>query len=225
MNVIAKLSLVHRFLLVGFLVLVAAMAFIGTWVGSQIEAGVISGTGVMTDMYLDGAISPHLQSLANGKRLDDSDRVALDRILAGSRIGEHLVGLKIWGQDRRVVYNSADPSLARSGSSAESPPASAFAGRVRSRIVKTAELESEFKNERWSRLIETYAPIRADGDGSVLAVAGFYQAAEGLEEAVRAAQLRSWGVHGAVTLAMLVLLATLVRKANRTIEAQRRALS
>ncbi len=224
-NAIAKLSLVHRFLLMGFLVLVAAMAFIGTWVGSQIEAGIVNGTGVMTDMYLDGAISPHLQSLASGKRLDDSDRVALDRILAGTRLGEHVVALKIWGRDGRFVYNSADPSLARSGSSTETPPPSAFAGKVRSRIVKKAELESEFKDERWSRLIETYAPIRADSDGSVLAVAGFYQAAEGLEEAVRAAQLRSWGVHGAVTLAMLVLLTTLVSRANKTIEAQRRELS
>jgi len=41
---------------------------------------------------------------------------------------------------------------------------------------------------------------------------------------VHVAQWRSWGVHGAVTLAMLVLLATLVRKANRTIDAQQREL-
>jgi len=224
-NAIAKLSLVHRFLLVGFLVLLAAMAFIGTWVGGQIAAGVVSGTGVMTDMYLDGAISPHLQSLANGRQLDDADRIALDRILAGTRFGEHLVALKIWGLDGRFVYNSADPSLVGKRPAGGAPPASAFAGRMRSRIIDPAELHGEFTDTRWSRLIETYAPIRSDSDGSVLAVAGFYQAPEGLEDAVHAAQLRSWGVHGAVTLAMLALLATLVRKANRTIEAQQRELS
>jgi signal transduction histidine kinase len=59
----------------------------------------------------------------------------------------------------------------------------------------------------------------------VLAVAGFFQKADGLEQSVRAAQWRSWGVHGAVTLAMLALLATLVRKANDTIAAQQRELS
>jgi len=42
---------------------------------------------------------------------------------------------------------------------------------------------------------------------------------------VRAAQWRSWGVHGAITLAMLVLLATLVRKANDTIAATQRELN
>ena len=67
MNAISSLSLVHRFLLVGFCVLVAAMVFIGTWVGTQIQSGIMNGMGVMTDLYLDGAISPHLQSLANGR--------------------------------------------------------------------------------------------------------------------------------------------------------------
>lgn len=224
MNAISKLSLVHRFLLIGFLVLVAAMAFIGIWVGAQIEAGVMNGTGVMTDLYLDGAISPHLQSLANGKRLEEADRIALDRKLASTRLGEHIVALKIWGLDGRIIYNSADPSLVEARSPTKRPPATAFAGEVSSRTVSQTELENEFKDRQWSRLIETYAPIRADRDRSVLAVADFYQAADDLAQAVRAAQLRSWAVHGAVTLAMLALLATLVRTATKTIAAQQREL-
>ena len=224
-NAFSKLSLVHRFLLIGFVILLAGMALIGTWVGSQIEAGVIGGTGVVTNMYLDGAISPHVQSLIGGERLDDADRVALDRMLADTHLGEHIVGLKIWGRSGRVVYNSADPSLVGSRFASERPLASAFAGEVRSRIVEQTELQNEFKNNRWSRLIETYAPLRAENDRSVLAVAGFFHTSEGLEQGVRNAQLRSWGVHGAVTLAMLVLLATLVRKANDTITATQRELS
>ena len=73
MNAISGMSLVHRFLLVGFCVLVAAMVFIGTWVGTQIQSGIMNGMGVMTDLYLDGAISPHLQSLVNGRPLDAAD--------------------------------------------------------------------------------------------------------------------------------------------------------
>ncbi len=225
MNTFAKLSLVHRFLLIGFLILLAGMAVIGTWVGGQIEAGVIGGTGVVTNMYLDGAISPHVQSLSAGERLDDADRVALDRMLTDTRLGEHIVALKIWGRGGRIVYNSADPSLVGSRFAVERPLASAFAGEVRSRVVEQTELQTEFKDSRWSRLIETYAPLRAEADRSVLAVAGFFQTAEGLEQGVRNAQWRSWGVHGAVTLAMLVLLATLVRKANDTITATQRELS
>ncbi len=224
-NAFSKLSLVHRFLLIGFLILLAGMALIGTWVGGQIENGVIGGTGVVTNMYLDGAISPHVQSLVGGERLDDADRVALDRMLADTHLGEHIVALRIWGRNGRVVYNSADPSLVGSRYAIDRPLESAFAGDVRSRIVEQTELQSEFKDSRWSRLIETYAPLRAEADRSVLAVAGFFHASEGLEQGVRRAQLRSWAVHGAVTLAMLVLLATLVRKANDTITATQRELS
>ncbi len=225
MNALSKLSLVHRFVLGGFLILLAGMALVGTWVGSQIETGVVSGTGIVTNMYLDGAISPHVQSLAIHERLDDADRVALDRLLAGAHFGEHIVALKIWGGNGRIAYNSADPSLVGSKFSMERPLASAFAGEVRSRIVEKAELENEFRDSRWSRLIETYAPLRAEAGGKVLAVAGFFQDAEGLEQGVRSAQLHSWAAQGAVTLAMLVLLLTLVRKANITIEATQRELS
>jgi signal transduction histidine kinase len=91
-------------------------------------------------------------------------------------------------------------------------------------MVEKKEFANEFKSLQWSRLIETYAPLRAENDRSVLAVAGFFQAADDLEQSVRVAQWRSWGVHGAVTLAMLVLLVTLVSKANRTIAAQQREL-
>ena len=224
MNILSKLSLVHRFLLVGFVILLAGMASIGIWVGGQIETGVVNGTGIVSTMFLDGAVTPHVQSLAGADRLDGADRLALDRMLSGSHLGEHIVALKIWGRNGRIMYNSADPSLVGHVYPMERPLASAFAGELRSRIVEKNELANEFKSLHWSRLIETYAPLRAENDRSVLAVAGFFQAADDLERSVRVAQWRSWGVHGAVTLAMLALLVTLVRKANQTIAAQQREL-
>ena len=225
MNAFSKLSLVHRFLLIGFLILLGGMVLIATWVASQIQSGVITGTGIVTNMYLDGTISPHVQSLANNDRLDDADRVALDRLLSGTHLGEHIVALKIWGRKGRILYDSADPSAVGTIYAMEGPLASAFAGEVRSRVIEKAELEGALGDSRWSRLIETYSPLRAEGDRSVLAVAGFFHTAEGLEQSVRAAQLRSWGVQGAITLAMLVLLATLVSKANDTIRATQHELN
>ena len=225
MNAFSKLSLVHRFVLIGFLILLSGMVLIGTWVGKQIQSGVISGTGLVTKMYLDGVISPHVQSLASNDRLDDVDRVALDRLLSGSHLGEHIVALKIWGRNGHIIYDSADPSVVGAIYAMEPALTSAFSGEVRSRVVERAELENMFKDGRWSRLIETYTPLRSESDRSVLAVAGFFNTAEGLEQSVHAAQLRSWAVNGAITLAMLILLATLVKKANDTIAATQRELN
>ena len=222
---LTQLSLVRRFVLTGLLVLLAGMALIGTWVGRQIEAGVINSTGVVTSLYLDGAISPRLQSLASGGALEDADRLALNRLLTGSQLGEHVVALKIWGREGRIIFNSPDPSLVGSRFVMQRPLAEAFEGAVRSRVVDIDDLEDQLKNPKWFRLIETFAPIRAQSDNSVLAVVGFYQTAQNLEREVRSAQLRSWTAHGAVTLVVLILLTTLVKRAHNTIEAQQRELN
>ena len=107
----------------------------------------------------------------------------------------------------------------------ERPLASAFSGEVRSRIVEKAELENVFRDSRWSRLIETYSPLRAERDRSVLAVAGFSIPPRHWGRAYAARNCAAGGVHGAITLAMLALLATLVRKANDTITATQRELN
>jgi signal transduction histidine kinase len=225
MSTATKPNLLSRFMLTGFLVLVAGMALIGTWVGTQIKAGVINGSGVITNLYMDGAIAPYLQSLGSSDMLDDADRLALNRLLTGSHLGDHIVALKVWGRNGRVVYNSPDPSVVGRPFPMERHIELAFRGDVQSKIISHDDLEDRLKESGWSRLIETFAPIRANTDRSVLAVAGFYQPAEKLEEGMKAAQYRSWGVHGAVTLVMLILLTTLVRKANAIINAQQKDLN
>lgn len=224
MNAIPKLSLVGRFLLTGFLVLLAGMALVGTWVGDQIEKGVLSGTGVVTSIYLDSAVSRHLQSLAGNSRINEADRIALDRILAGTHFGERAVALTVWTRDGRVIYNNPDVSLEGRQFPVKGELAAAFAGQVRTQRASIAEADDASASKQRSRLIETYAPIRADNDGAIIAVAGFYQTADDLEQDLRAAQMRSWAMQAAVTLAILALFTTLVRRANDTINAQQREL-
>lgn len=224
MNAIPKLSLVGRFLLTGFLVLLAGMALVGTWVGDQIEKGVLSGTGVVTSIYLDSAVSRHLQSLEGNSRINEADRIALDRILAGTHFGERAVALTVWTRDGRVIYNNPDVSLEGRQFPVKGELAAAFAGQVRTQRASIAEADDASASKQRSRLIETYAPIRADNDGAIIAVAGFYQTADDLEQDLRAAQMRSWAMQAAVTLAILALFTTLVRRANDTINAQQREL-
>jgi signal transduction histidine kinase len=220
----SKLSLLHRFLLTGILVLLLGMAVIGTWVNNEIEKGVISGTGVVTSIYLHGAISHHLQSLAGGGRINDADRIALDRELAGTHFGERAVALRVWARDGRIVYSSANPSLVGRKFPATPALLAGFAGEVHTQIAKQSDLEIELGAKRSSRLIETYAPIRDDNDRSIIAVAELYQTADDLEQDMRAAQWRNWAVQAAVTLTILALFTALVKRANNTIVVQQREL-
>ena len=221
---LSRLSLLHRFLLTGFAVLLGGMAVIGTWVSNEIEKGVISGTGVVTSIYLNSAISHHLQSLAGGGRINDADRVALDRELASTHFGDRVVALRVWTRDGRIVYSSANPLLVGRKFPVTAALAAAVRGEVRTQVAKQSDLEIQLGARRSSLLIETYAPIRGDNDGSIIAVAELYQTADDLVQDVRAAQWRNWGVQAAVTLAILALFSALVKRANDTIVLQQREL-
>jgi signal transduction histidine kinase len=220
---LSRLSLAHRFLLTGCVVLLAGMLIVGTWVGRQIEIGVINRTGVVTSMYVDSFVSPHLQSLSEAERLGDGDRAALDDLLSGTPLGRQIVAFKIWGPDGRILYSTV-PEMVGRRFPVKPALAAAFGGEVRSQVADLTEPENEFEAGRWSRLIETYTPVRAAKSEAIVAVAEFYQMTDELEREVRAAQLRSWLMVVSATLAMFVLLAGLVRRANNTIIGQQRDL-
>lgn len=224
MNLLARLSLVRLLLAGGAVILLAGMLVMGTWVGSEIESGVISRAGTVTSLYVDSLVSPHVQSLVDDGKLRQADRAALERLLSGTPLGQHIVAFKIWAPDGRILY-STNPALDGRQFAVKPALAGAFAGEVHSNIADLAEPENEFESGRWSRLIETYAPVRAVHTGEVIAVSEFYQTTDDLAQEVSAARLRSWLFVGAATLVMFLLLAALVRHASNTISAQQSELS
>ena len=219
MNLLARFSLVRLLLAGGAVILLTGMVVVGTWVGKEIESGVISRAGTVTSLYVDSFVSPHLQSLAHDGQLGEADRAALGRLLSGTSLGQHIVAFKIWTVDGRVLY-STNPAIVGRQFSVKPALASAFAGEVHSEISDLREPENEFERQRWPRLLETYAPVRAASTGAILAVSEFYQTTDDLEQQVRAARLRSWLMVSTATLVIFVLLAALVKRASNTIVTQ-----
>lgn len=219
----SRLSLARQFLLAGLPILLAGMLVIGTWVGKQIEAGVIHRIGVVTGLYVDSFVAPHLQQLPQASQLDAASRAALDALLSSTPLGQRIVAFKIWGRDGRIVY-STNPALIGRQFPVSPRLAAAFAGEVQTGIADLAEAENEFERQRWSRLIETYAPVLADKTGATIAVSEFYQTTDELTREVRAAQFRSWLLVGATTLLTYLLLFGLAGRASNTIDAQQAAL-
>lgn len=223
MNPFARFSLVRLLLAGGAVILLAGMLVVGTWVGSEIESGVINRAGLVTSLYVDSIVAPHLQTLAGEGQLRDTDRAALDRLLSGTPLGQHIVAFKVWAPDGRILY-STNPALIGRRFEVKPALASAFAGAVRSHIADLTEPENEFERQQWPRLIETYAPVRAANTGTIVAVSEFYQTTDDLAQEVRAARLRSWLMVSTATLVMFLLLAALVRRASNTIVSQQSEL-
>ncbi|MBI3360000.1 MAG: sensor histidine kinase [Chloroflexi bacterium] len=218
-----RLSLARQFLLASFIILLTGMLIIGTWVGRQIETGVVNRTAAVTALYVDSFIAPHLQDLAHADQLDAEHLASLGSLLSDTPLGQRIAAFKIWGADGQILY-STNPVLIGRKFPMRSALALAFAGEVHARISDLTDLENEYERKQWSRLIETYAPVRVEGTSTIVAVSEFYQTTDDLEREVRAAQLRSWLIVVTATLAMYLLLAGLVGRASNTIVTQQNEL-
>lgn len=215
----SRVTFARQFLLTSFLTLLAGMVVIGLWIGWQIKIGVINRTAGVTALYVDSFIAPHLQGLTDSSQLDSEQLKALDVLLSGTPLGERIVAFKIWGADGRILYSN-NPELIGRKFPIKQELILAFTGQVHTEISNLSEPENEYERQHWPRLIETYAPVRLEKVGSIVAVSEFYQTTDELEREILAAQRRSWLVVGAATLTMYLLLVGLVGRASRTLTNQ-----
>ena len=214
-----RLSFARQFMLLSFLILLGGMGIIGLWVGQQIELGVINRTAAVTSLYVDSFVAPLVQDLSHSDRLGAPQVASLDRLLRETSLGREIVAFKVWSPDGFVLYSPNEELIGRKFRVDEHLEI-AFSGEVSSEISDLEDPENEFESQLWDELIETYLPIRGLGTGEIIAVAEFYQTLDFLQAEIRAAQLRSWLVVGAATVAMYLLLAGLVGQASNTILAQ-----
>lgn len=219
-----RLSLAQRFMLASLAILASAMLGVGWWVGREIEAGVIHRTAATTALYVDSFVAPHLQGLAHAASPIPEHQAALSRLLQDTPLGQHIVEFKVWDATGRVVY-SANPSTIGRVFPVDEGLAHAWQGEVVSRISDLRDEENVVERERWTRLLETYSPVRLIGTSRIIAVAEFYQTADDLHGEIIVAQMRSWSVVGGATLAMYLLLAGMVQRGSDTIARQRAELS
>jgi signal transduction histidine kinase len=191
----------------------------GTWLGNQIQTSVLDRTAVLTSLYVDSVVSPHLQSLSSSGDLADDDVAALDNLIATTSLGQNVVVFKVWSPDGRIVYSPDRRLMGRQF------PVDAFLersleGDVTAEISDLDEPENEYERAGWSRLIEVYEPVRDTISGKVIASTEFYQLPDALESDIAQAQLRSWMVVSVSGLLTYLLLAGIVKRGSDTIRTQ-----
>jgi signal transduction histidine kinase len=216
-------SLSRQFLLISFPVLLAGMIVIGSLIGNQVEESVVHRMGGVTGLYVDSFVAPHVQSLVEAHDLRDADRAALKALLTKTPLGKRIVAFKVWRPDGRVLY-SADASLIGRSFPIDEGLTEALAGSVHSEISELSAAENEAEGHKWPRLVETYIPIHAEGQGAVIAVAEFYQRVDEVMGEASAARIQSWLVVAPTTAVMYLLLFIIVNRGSRTIDLQRREL-
>jgi signal transduction histidine kinase len=224
MNFLQRWSLVQRFTVISFLIIVSGTVGIGWWVGEQIKNGVIKESAVTAALYMDSFIAPNLQDLSILPELSPQSITTLNGLLRETDLGQRIVAFKVWGEQGHVLY-SKGPSLFSDVFPNSTDQSRVWQGEVVAQIDKSSA-ERRLEQQKFnSRLLQIYSPVRKSGTNQVIAVAEFYQKVNSLEIDIAAAQRRSWLVVGSVMTVIYLLLVGFVRWAGNTINRQENELT
>ncbi|MDH3263465.1 MAG: histidine kinase [Paracoccaceae bacterium] len=212
-------TLPGQFLLAGGGVMLVAMLVVGTWVADRIEQGVVENSAIAAALYMESFISPLSQELADAEGLSQPAGQALQEIFANTALGERVVTYKIW-KPGGLVVEASDPALVGRRFEPSQDLAAAWTGEIAASFEDLNDLEDEGEAELGIPLLEVYSPIRELWTGEIIAVAEFYERADGLARVLADAQRKSWLVVSGVFLTSGLLLYGIVRAGGRTIERQ-----
>jgi signal transduction histidine kinase len=208
-------SLAAQFLVVGAVVSVLAMFFVGLVVSHLIQSAITKNAGATTALYVDSVIAPILPDMRTADRLDDSVARALDETMGQSALGGSIRYFRLWSGDKTVLYAH--------GVEAPSAPLpddnalrTAFQGDVVTRYDDWSASDAQ--------LLAVYYPLLQPWTGEVIAVAELHETATDLERALNEARLRSWAAVALVITTFFLVLSAIVIRGSRTIDAQSLAL-
>ncbi len=221
-GLISRLTLVQRFAIFSFFVLIVGAFIIGRFIADEIEGDVTARNGAITALYVDSFVSPRTQGLIDGS-IPEAEQEELDALLTETGFGEDILSFKVWNSEGRIVYAS-NSELIGQQFDIRGGLLSALAGKVDSQMSPLNEEEHARERALGPSLIETYAPIRHADTGTVIGAMEFYQDPEALHSEIASSQRRGWIVVGVSTAGMYVVLLGLVMGASNTLTKQHRSL-
>jgi signal transduction histidine kinase len=212
-------TVARQFLGIYFIFVLVGVIATGVWIGNQIESSVLDRTASVTALYVDSLITPRLQNLATDQWLSTNQLTDLDHLVTDTALGQGVAAFKVWSPDRRMLY-SLDRSLIGTKFSSSDEFQTALQGDVVADMSDLSEPENVRERALYSRLIEVYAPVRRDRDGSLIAINEFYLQPDALEAEVAGARLRAWLIVGMLGAILYLLTAAIVKRSSDTIERQ-----
>jgi len=216
-------ALAGQFLLAGGVVMSAAAFVVGYWVSNRIEQGVVQNSAISAALYLESFISPLGQELSAAEGLSEPARAALREIFFGTALGERVQAYKIW-KPGGLIVDASNPALIGKTFEPSSDQLAAWNGVVSASFEELNDVEDSGEAALGIPLLEVYSPVRAVWTGEIVAVAEFYEKADGLAQELTNARRNSWLIVVAVFAASGAMLFGIVQAGSRLIEQQQLAL-
>ncbi len=212
------LNLVRQFLLVTSGILLCGMIIIGSWIADKIESGVVNNTAAATALFLDNFVEPHVREIATTGAISEAGQAALERLMLPHVLGNRIVSFNVWDMTGRAVFSSR-PGVVGTIVTDDDKLIRAMAGKITGAFAPRGYEHVPSVDATARPLLEIYSPIRG-ANGSVIAVAEFYENGDALQRELQDATRQAWLLVSCVALAMLALQYNVVRRGNAIIERQ-----
>jgi hypothetical protein len=200
-------------------ILLVSTVGVSLWVGQLIEAGIVSRTGAVTALYVDSVIGPHLQSMQGHTQPSGADTASINAVLGQTDLGRSVVSFKVWAPDGTVAWASNADLVGRKFA-VDADLAASLAGEVTADVSGLDAEENVLERQRWSRLLQVYVPVRADGTGTIIAAAEFYLLPDAVDAQVAEARTSAWLVILVAAAVGFLAVAVVARRWGRTIGRQ-----
>ncbi|WP_188855298.1 sensor histidine kinase [Aureimonas glaciei] len=209
-----------QFLLVVTLLLILFLSVGGVLQSRLITATLVDNTTRVASIYMEGIISPHVQSLKTSRRLLPDEQFQLETSIADTGLRTQIQQIKIWLPDGTIAYASDQSQIGRRFDSESVRRA------VNGETVRNFDDDTEHQGDsahHYSAILETYIPIRDPG-GHVIAVGEFYQDLDAIRDPVFVAIAGNWAIRVVLGIAAVTPLFFIILKADRYIAVQRRVM-
>lgn len=191
---------------------------LGAYVSTKIEQSAVAQEAASAALYMGHFVSPLVQELATNDQLSEPTIHALNAVMRSAAVPLRVKALKIWSATGKLIYSS-NPVAAEAPHEIDDALRRALSGHVAAEFNEP-DPESMIESATTDVLLEVYAPIHAEFNSRVIAVAEFYEKSDELLILLNNAKLESGFATAIVIASIFLAFWTIVRDGSRTIERQ-----
>jgi signal transduction histidine kinase len=216
-------NIVTSFVVSAALVLLIGMALFGTWVTQRSTDAILQHSAHSAAMFMDSAIEPLVQELANEPQLSPQSVEAIDRLLTHKAINRKLSGIMIWRRDGVVAY-ARNRDLIGKAQPVTRELQSALDGHVEIEQLRKGSSAEGLYPDSPEGSYKIYSPMHQLGTNDVIAVAGYVEPPHTLDSLLAQGRRDTWVVVGIFTILIFSLTFNLIHHASEMIKEQNKDL-
>jgi signal transduction histidine kinase len=216
-----QMSLTFGVMLVAAALMLLATVMIDRWVVTRITHAMLLRSAGPSGTTMSQFIEPLLNGIETELRASPEKIAALDKAYHDLKVHQNVIAMRIWRPNGQIYYASDHGAIDTWLDTDEI--AEALTGKIYSYLDNFDDGGAVLR-ESERPIYEVYVPLINALTQEVIAVEEFHVDASDLQVQIAQTRFETWRMTGGISLFMLGILYLLVRRGDRMLIAQRRAL-